>query len=107
MQGSRRALLSGLSLGNFEVPDGWSASRPGGAEELVRFAIEVAKVGRGWVSSEKENRLLLARGQPPLCPYERLCYIAHCKLVWRAHIKCLFGLAATAKAGLISTGDKD
>ena len=56
-----RALLADLSR-DLEVRNGWSTSGPGRAEDPVRFAVQVTKVGRGWISREQKNGFLNEKG---------------------------------------------
>jgi hypothetical protein len=61
VEGGGRALLADLSR-DLEVPDGRSTGRPGGAEDLVRFTVQVTKVGRGRISREQKNGFLNENG---------------------------------------------
>lgn len=97
-------ILSKARLGDFEVVDGRATSGPHGAEDLVRFTVEISQIGRGRVSRqekdgllsrEKEKRGLVscqtARYRPP---YLRSPYIER-----------LVRLATATEASLVSTRD--
>jgi hypothetical protein len=54
----RSTTLAKLSLRNLEVPNGGSACRPCGAQELVRFAVQITKIRGARVCGEQEKRFI-------------------------------------------------
>lgn len=103
-EGSESALLaSRLFLGDLVVLHGWGAGGPGGAQNLVGFAVQVSEVRGGGVSREEEDGFLVIMVRSHFGVKTRRGIV----LIKRAYLEGLLGLGATTETGLVATSGED